>query len=89
MNWSVDFTKQSEKFLKANNLAKEEIFEAIRKTVRKFEGENNNIDLKKLKGEWAGFYRIRIGKLRIIAEFDFDNQSVFVEAVDWRGNIYK
>ena len=46
------------------------------------------IDIKKMKGEWKGFYRIRKGKWRIIAEFDFDNNSVFIENIDWRGNIY-
>jgi mRNA-degrading endonuclease RelE of RelBE toxin-antitoxin system len=47
-----------------------------------------NIDIKKLKGKWAGFHRIRIGKLRIIAEFNFDELSVFIERIDYRERIY-
>lgn len=38
--------------------------------AKKFIGEQNiqdvNIDLKKLVGDWEGYYRIRIGKMRII-----------------------
>ena len=41
-----------------------------------------------MKGEWEGFYRIRKGKWRVIVEFDFNSSSVFIEDIDWRGNIY-
>ena len=36
----------------------------------------------------SGFYRIRRGKIRIIAEFRFEDSVVFIEVIDWRGNIY-
>lgn len=89
MTLNLNFSKQAEKFLKIGNISKEEIFELIIKALKKFRGENVNINIKKLRGEWMGFFRIRIGKIRIIAEFDFDNQSVFVEVIDMRGNVYK
>lgn len=89
MNWQVSFTTNSLKFLSANSITKEEIFELITLSVKRFRGENINVDIKKLKGVWAGFYRIRKGKLRIIVEFDFDNASVLVEEIDWRGSAYK
>ncbi|MBI4546465.1 MAG: hypothetical protein HY707_00685 [Ignavibacteriae bacterium] len=44
---------------------------------------------ERLKGEGDGFLRIRAGKLSIIAEFDFELRRVYIEAVDWRGNVYK
>ncbi|MEK9181975.1 MAG: hypothetical protein AAB781_00090 [Patescibacteria group bacterium] len=89
MIFNLNFSKQAEKFLKTRNVAKEEIFIIISKAVKKFRGENVNIDIKKLRGEWFGFFRIRMGKIRIIAEFDFDNQSVFIEVIDLRGNAYR
>ncbi|MBI4087684.1 MAG: type II toxin-antitoxin system RelE/ParE family toxin [Candidatus Liptonbacteria bacterium] len=89
MNWNVSFTSRALKFLDANKISNEEIFELVRKALRKFRGENINIDVKKLKGEWVGFYRIRKGNLRVIAEFDFDNRSILVEVIDWRGGVYK
>lgn len=90
MIFNLNFSKQAEKFLKTTkDVSKEEIFVIISKAVKKFRGENINIDIKKLRGEWFGFFRIRVGKIRIIAEFDFDNQSVFIEVIDTRGNAYK
>lgn len=86
---NVIFSKQGEKFLKNKEVSREEIFIIISKAVRKLRGESVNINIKKLRGEWLGFFRIRIGKIRIIAEFDFDNQSVFIEVIDTRGNVYK
>lgn len=90
MIFNLNFSKQAEKFLKTTkDVSKEEILVIISKAVKKFRGENINIDIKKLRGEWFGFFRIRVGKIRIIAEFDFDNQSVFIEVIDTRGNAYK
>lgn len=85
----VDFSRQAEKFLDYNRISQDEVFELVKSAVKKFRGEDINIDIKKLSGEWNGFHRIRKGKLRIIAEFDFNAPSVFVEVVDWRGSAYK
>lgn len=89
MIWNIGFTKESQKFLEKNKIAQKDVFNLIQKTIQKFQGENINIDIKKLKGEWMGFYRIRKGKIRIIVEFDFDNFSVLIEQIDWRGGAYK
>jgi len=89
MNWQIDFSINSLKFLKKNNLKENFIIEEVKLVLRKFKGENININVKKLKGEWKGFYRIRSGKIRIIAEFQFEQNRVYIEEIDWRGNIYK
>jgi mRNA interferase RelE/StbE len=89
MNWLVDFSRNSLDFLKHNNLEEGFIIEKIKLVLRKFKGENINIDIKKLSGEWDGFYRIRIGRLRIIVEFHFEHCRAYVEEIDWRGNVYK
>jgi len=52
-------------------------------------GESVNIDLKKLLGDWEGYYRIRVGKVRIIFEIDKENKKIFVERVDHGGDVYK
>lgn len=88
MNWRVDLSRDAEKFLRASRLAIEDIRELIARAIRHFRGEDVNINVRKLKGEWTGFYRIRSGRIRIIAEFDFDRSAVFVERIDWRGNVY-
>ena len=89
MIWRVDLSRDAEKFVQANRIEKEEALALIGKAIQRFQGESINIDLKKLKGAWQGFYRIRMGKMRIIAEFDFENSAVFIEQIDWRGNVYK
>lgn len=89
MNWQVSFSVRAEKFLERNNLPREKIFELIKAALQKFRGEDINIDIRKMRGRWEGFHRIRKGELRIIAEFNFDNLSVFIEVIDWRGGAYK
>ena len=45
-------------------------------------------DLVKLKG-YRNFYRIRIGKIRIIYEVDFDKRRIIVWGIKYRGKAYK
>ena len=61
----------------------------IVQAIKFFQGIDTNIDIKKLKGQWKGFYRIRKGKIRIIAGFNFEYKAVFIERIDHRGNVYK
>ncbi|MEK7568994.1 MAG: type II toxin-antitoxin system RelE/ParE family toxin [Patescibacteria group bacterium] len=89
MNWRIDFSASSLKFLKQNNLDENFVIEKLRLTFQKFQGEDINISIKKLGGKWDGFYRIRSGRLRIIAEFQFERNRAYVEEIDWRGNAYK
>ena len=76
MNWVIDWSRQASAFLEKNRIPEEEIFDLIHLVLNKFSG-------------WEGFHRIRKGKLRVIAAFDFDHTSVFIEVVDWRGNAYQ
>ena len=89
MNWQIDFHSRALKFLKTSKISQNEIVEVIKKALRKFQGEDVNIDIAKLRGKWIGFHRIKIGKLRIIAEFNFDKKRVYIEVIDWRGEAYK
>lgn len=89
MNWRIYTSKDAEKFIGKNKIPKEDILNLIELAILYFRGERVNLDIDKLKGKWAGFYRIRKGKIRIIAEFNFVNLTVFIEEVDFRGNVYK
>jgi len=89
MKWRIDFSKESLEFLEKNNIEEDSIIEEIKLALRKLKGENININIKKLRGKWADFYRIRYGRLRIIAEFQFENCGVYIERIDWRGSVYK
>ena len=89
MNWRLDFSNRSLKFIQQNNLDFDFIVGRVGSALKKFQGENVNVDIKKLGGDWKGFYRIRSGKLRIIIEFDFEKSVAYIDAIDWRGSVYR
>jgi mRNA interferase RelE/StbE len=88
MRWKIETSRNAEKFLAKNQLSKDEVLELVGRAIRRLCGERVNVNMRKLAGEWEGFYRIRRGKIRIIAEFRFEDSVVFIEEIDWRGNIY-
>ena len=94
MNLEFIYCKRADKFLSKNphllnkNTVRELLIKAVKKIILR---EDINIDVKKLKGELSHFYRIRQNKIRIVFEI-IDNEvlvQLFVEDVDFRGNIYK
>ena len=46
------------------------------------------LDVKPLKGDWEGFSRLRIGKVRVIFTVDLIQDELLVYAIDFRGDIY-
>ena len=79
MNWYIDFSADSLKFIKKNNFDEDIVLDKIKLALRQFQGENINVDIKKLSGKWDGFYRIRAGRLRIIIEFQFEQIRYLLE----------
>jgi mRNA interferase RelE/StbE len=54
--------------------------------------ENNPLKhsgIKQMFGEWAGYHRIRVGKLRIIFWFDTKEDIIYVDHISPRGDAYK
>ena len=47
------------------------------------------LDIKKMKGEWEGFYRLRMGKIRVIFTVSLDSADVEIYTIGTRGDIYK
>jgi len=88
MKWHIKLAKHATVFIDKNNIPKEQVFDIIGDAIRNFQGEVTSVDIKKMKAGWEGFFRVRKGKWRIVASFDFDANSVFIEDIDWRGNIY-
>jgi mRNA interferase RelE/StbE len=88
MKWRIDYSRDAEKFIEKQNI-RIEVREELKKFLMKMKGEDVNIDLKKLSGEWEGYYRLRKGKLRIIFEPNKTDKVLFVERIDFRGDVYK
>jgi mRNA interferase RelE/StbE len=45
------------------------------------------LDIKTLKGDWKGWQRMRLGKIRVIFSVQPDELQIF--EIDFRGDIYK
>ena len=83
MTWKFKYRKRAFSFLKENDL-----FETVRgKIVSYIRGEK--VDIKTLRGNWDGFPRLRIGKIRVIFKLDVENKVVEIYKAGMRGKIYK
>ena len=88
MKWKIEYSKQANKFAKQH-----ELFSSVREEIHKFLlkmiGVTINLDVKRLKGNWEGFLRIRKGRLRIILTVDEQNKIIYIDKIDFRGSVYK
>lgn len=67
-----------------------ETTERIKNTLKKLEDNPlENPDVKHMVGEWAGYHRVRVGKMRIIFWFDDKEDVVYVDYIGPRGDVYK
>ncbi len=88
MKWDIQYSRDADQFIDKQNI-RAEVREQLEFFLRKMKGEPINVDVKKLKGEWKGYLRIRKGKLRVIFSVDFRERVLYVERVDFRGKAYK
>ena len=54
--------------------------------------EENPLDYPKIKnmvGEWTGYSRIRIGNLRVIYWYDEIQNTIYIDHIGPRGDVYK
>jgi len=91
---AVKFRKQAIKFIeKADPDTLSRIQEKLKQLVTSIEEQSiipfTELDIKQMKGEWEGFYRLRIGKVRLIFAADVSSDDIEVYAIGSRGDIYK
>lgn len=48
-----------------------------------------SMDVKPMAGEWKGYYRVRLGRWRVIFWVDDSLRTIYVDHVGARGDIYK
>jgi mRNA-degrading endonuclease RelE of RelBE toxin-antitoxin system len=85
----IKLSAQADKFLKKNQINDEVIVSYIDKFELFLKREKINLDIKRTKGKWKGAYRIRFGDTRMIIYPDIENNAVFIDKIDFRGNVYK
>ncbi len=49
----------------------------------------NQPQVRHMAGDWAGYYRVRLGNLRIIFWYETESDTVYVDYIGARGDIYK
>jgi mRNA interferase RelE/StbE len=66
------------------------IQEHIKTTLKQLEiNPLEHADVKAMAGEWTGYYRLRIGKFRIIFWYDKKESIVYIDHIGARGDVYK
>ncbi|MGA7877953.1 MAG: hypothetical protein WCA08_20010 [Desulfoferrobacter sp.] len=88
MKWTVEYSADAVEFIDREDLSGQ-VREQIALFLKKMRGQAVNLDAKKLKGKWKGYFRIRKGRLRIIFSVQFDLRVIYIERVDFRGQAYK
>ncbi len=92
MNLKISYSKEANKFLKKNlnAITEDEVDELIISAMKKiFKTEEISVDIKKLRGNHKGSFRIKKGDIRII--FTLRKEKIltaFIKNIDFRGNIY-
>ena len=91
---AIKFRKNAIKFLEKANLEDaEKIQEKISQLLYFVEEQAiipfTEIDIKKMKGDWEGFYRLRIGKIRIVFTVNTQSGEVEIFTIGTRGDVYK
>ena len=89
MKFKTDLSRQANKFIAKKGITEQEILKIFDKLLQYVEGCDINLDVSKLSGIWQGYYRIRIGKYRIIFRSNFEERIIYVKKIDTRGGIYK
>lgn len=87
--WKINLSKQTDKFIKKNKIKDDEILLLINKFINYSKGSDENINVKSMKGKWEGYHRIRIGRVRMVLKMSFKEKTIFVDRMDYRGNVYK
>ena len=88
MKWRIDFSKEAEKFLKQQDL-RINVVEELKKFPTKNDRWPCKCRCKETVGDLEGYYWVRKGKLRIIFDVDKHERVLYVERIDFRGDVYK
>lgn len=90
----VRFHNRAVKFLeKLDEKEKERVRLKLKSLVSAIEAQGiipfKELDVKKLEGEWKGFLRMRIGRVRVIFRIEKQDDVLLVYEIDYRGDVYK
>lgn len=93
MEWKIRIHRKALKFLE--EIPKEErkrVEDRLNDLLNSLESGtllHTRLDVKKLKGAWEGFFRLRVGKTRIIFKIEVENKDVLVYNIHYRKQAYE
>jgi len=90
----IKFRKQAIKFIeKVDPDTLSRIHEKLNQLLSAVEEQSiipfTELDIKQMKGEWEGFYRLRVGSIRLIFTVDTASGDIEIYAIGNRGDVYK
>ena len=93
MEWQVKIHRKAYRFLESlpedrRRIVEEmlrELVEALERGVLPY----HRLDIRKLRGEWKGFLRLRVGDIRVIFRIDFENKVIYIYNIHYRKHAYK
>lgn len=91
----VRFSKRAVKYLKKLDAkTAERVREKILQLLSMLEVEGvipfNELDVKKLKGQWDGYFRLRVGQIRVIFTLVGEELEILlIYDINVRGSIYE
>lgn len=90
MSWEVVIGHTARKYLqKITPHKKEQLLRSIKELNYWLENKTYGYqDIKALKGEWAGHYRLRVGNTRIIFQVIHEENLLKIINIGPRGDIY-
>jgi len=89
MPWKINISKSADKFLKKEKFNDEQLIILLKRFLANLQGSEEHVNVRKMKGRWLGYHRIKIGKIRIIVKVDFGERLIYVDRIDFRGSVYK
>lgn len=79
--------KEAVKFLgRCNPDDKDRVVSAVKRLCE--DPFRPDLDVKKLHGQLAGLYRLRVGDMRVVYEFSQTEQMITVHGISCRGSSY-
>jgi len=83
--FTVKVSKQAVKFIKKLN---EPQLSRVKSKIKLLENWPVEMDVKAMKGNYKGYFRLRIGDVRVIFYPDSKTNVIFVDAIGFRGDVY-
>lgn len=89
--WQYAFSKDADKYLNNSSVKTANLILKRIKNIGEWLDDKKELvtNIRKLHGEWDGFYRLRIGHIRVIFSIDEDREIVKIHDIGQRGDIYK